>query len=199
MRKKIILFVVILTAALVEISMLTHWLFHCKNFHDVTHLNLQSLLLQLQGEMSQDKGLPFVIIRFFHNKITDFTFTTLKLYFRFWDMLLQGELFPFVGVFGLIAAGWYFVTQKSKRLWQWLFLILLILLPFIEILLYAKVPFLIRIGLFLFAYGIASLLGIGKFTLSQKWAPVVILILAVISIWWLLVANFRFEVFCIQY
>ncbi len=199
MKKKIILFALILLVIFIEASFLFHWLSHCKNFHDVTHLNLQSLLLQLQGEISQDKGMPFILIRLFHNKIIDFTLATLKFYFRFWDMLLQGELFPFIGAFGIIAAGWYFIASKTKKVWHWALLLLLAFSPFIEIFLYAKIPFLIRISLYTIVYGGISLLGIGKFALSQKRAPIVVLILSVISIWWLLVANFRFEIFCIQY
>ena len=199
MKKKLILIGILLAVFVVELVTLLHWFGRCINFKDeMFHVNLNALSLQIQGESAIDKG-PLVIIRFFHNKISDFILMVINLYLRFWDVQFLGKLFSFAGYFGIFAAGWYFFASKTKRFWQWAALVVLLLLPFVELFLFGVIPFPIRLGLYIIAYGTVSLLGIGRFALSQKWAVVIILILIVVSIWWLLSGDFNFVNFCIQY
>jgi hypothetical protein len=199
MKKKIIIVALLLIVVLVESLTLLHWLSRCIDFKDeMFHVNFNSMTLQIQGESAIDQG-PIIITRVFHNKITDFALQIFKLYLRFWDVQFLGKLFSFAGFFGILAAGWYFFLSKTKRLWQWAALVILLLLPFMELFLFKTIPFPVRLGSYIFTFGIISLLGIGKFILSQKWAPVIVLILAIISLWWLLAGDFNFVNFCIQY
>ncbi len=199
MKKKLIVIGILLAVFVIELATLLHWFGRCINFKDeMFHVNLNALSLQIQGESAIDKG-SLLITRFFHNKITDFILMVISLYLRFWDVQFLGKLFSFAGFFGIFAAGWYFFASKTKRLWQWAVLVTLLLLPFVELFLFGVIPFQVRLGLYAIIYGIVSLLGIGKFVLSQKWAAVIIAILIIISIWWLLNGDFNFVNFCIQY
>jgi len=198
MKKKFGRLLVLITIE-IELAFLAFWLIHCKGFQEILHVNFPTLALQLRGEVNQDYGLPLWIVRFFHNKPIDTLLLIIKTYFRFWDFLFFGELFPFIGVFGILAAGYYFFTSNTKRLWQWILFALFLVLPFVELLFYAKVPFLIRIGMFYAVFGFISVLGIKKFVLLQKWAFVVLIILAAISFWWFAVADFHLASFCYQY
>ena len=198
MKKKItILFLLI--AVVIEAIYLAFWLFHCKNFQEILHINFQPLLLQLKGEAGQDYGLPLLVVRVFHNKLFDAFLLIIKTYFKFWDFLFLGELFPFLGGFGILAAGYYFFVSKTKRLTYWILFILFLVLPFMELFLYQRIPFLIRISLFFVVFGFISLVGLKQFVQSQRWAWVLILVLTIISIWWLLVADFHLATFCYQY
>jgi hypothetical protein len=196
-RKTIVLF--LLVTIIVEVIAFAFWLIHCKNFQEILHVNFSQLALQLKGEAGQDYGLPFFVTRFFHNKLIDAFLLTIKTYFKFWDFLFFGELFPFLGSFGILAAGYYFFVSKSKRILHWIVLIIFLLLPFAELFLFAKIPFLIRIGLFYIFFGFISLVGIRQFVKSQKWAWIVILVLTIVSVWWLLIADFHLATFCYQY
>jgi len=198
MRKKITLLFVLIALA-IEAVYLAFWLFHCKNFQEILHVDFKPLALQLQGETSQDYGLPLLVVRVFHNKLVDSFLLIIKTYFRFWDFLFLGELFPFIGGFGILTAGYYFFASKTKRISHWTFFILFLLLPFLELFSYSKTPFLIRIGLFYIVFASISLLGIWKFVLSQKWALLILTVLAIISIWWFLIADFNLATFCYQY
>ncbi len=198
MKKKITLLFLLMAAA-VELANLIFWLIHCKNFQELLHVNFGPLVLQLQGEMSQDSGLPFLLIRFFHNKLVDGLLLIIKTYFRFWDFVFQGELFPFIGGFGILAAGYYFFASKVKKMWQWVLCGLFLVLPFTELFFYSRIPFLLRISLFYIVFGLISLLGIGKFMNAQKWGWVILTLLIIVSAWWLLFADFRFAIFCYQY
>jgi hypothetical protein len=198
MKNKIIV-VVLLTVVSVEFLTLSHWLSRCIDFKDeIFHVNIGSLALQIQGENAIDTG-PIIISRFFHNKITDFVLLVIKPYLRFWDVLFLGKLFSFVGFFGIFAAAWYFFANKTKRLWQWAIFILLVFLPLVELFLFKVVPFHLRMGMYIVSFGGVSLWGIWKFMFSQKWAPIIIVILIIISIWWLLLGDFNFVNFCVQY
>ena len=148
MKKKIGILFLLITIE-IELAVLAFWLLHCKNFQEVLHVDFRPLALQLKSEVDQDYGLPLLVIRFFHNKPVDAIWLTIKTYFKFWDFLFIGGLFPFIGGFGILVAGYYFFASKAKRLWQWLLFVLFLVLPFMELFLYAKMPFLIRIGLFM--------------------------------------------------
>lgn len=198
MKKKIAILFLLITIE-IEIAFLVFWLWHCNNFQEVLHVHFEPLALQLKGEAGQDFGLPLFIIRLFHNKPVDAWLLTVKTYFRFWDFLFIGGLFPFIGSFGILVAGYSFFAAKTKRLWHWLLFILILALPFMELFLYAKIPFLIRTILFYIIFGLISLLGIRKFALSQKWGWLIILILTVVSVWYFAVADFHIGTFCYQY
>lgn len=198
MKKKIAIFFLLITFV-IEAVYFAFWLFHCKNFQEILHVNFEPLLLQLQGETSQDYGLPLLIVRFFHNKLIDAFLLIIKTYFRFWDFLFFGGLFPFIGGFGILIAGYYFFASKTKRILQWIPVLLFLTLPFIELFFYSKIPFLIRISLFYVFFGFISLMGIKKFVFSQKWALAILTILAIISVWWFLIADFHLATFCYQY
>jgi len=198
MKKKItVLF--LLVAFAIEAIYLAFWLFHCRNFQEVLHVNFGQLALQIKGETGQDFGLPIFVARFFHNKPVDALLLIIKTYFKFWDFFFFDGLFPFIGGFGILAAGYHFFSAKSKRMVYWILFLLFLTLPIMEMFIYQRIPFLIRIGLFYVVFGFISLVGIRKFVLSQKWAWVLIPILAIISIWWFLVADFRLATFCYQY
>ena len=199
MKKKIALLVLLLIILVVEIAYLAFWLIHCKNFQEVLHVDFSTLALQLKGEAGQDSGVSLFITRFFHNKPVDAVLLVIKTYFRFWDFILFGKLFPFLGSFGILAAGYYFFASNVKRLRYWILFIIFLLLPFVELFFSAKIPFLIRIGLFYAFFGFISLFGIKKFIQSQRWSWVIVLILALISIWWFLVSDFNLATFCYQY
>lgn len=196
-NKRVLLF--LLVTIVIEIVYFVFWLFHCKDFQEVLHIHFEPLVLQLQGETSQDLGLPLMVIRFFHNKLIDSFLLVIKTYFRFWDFLFFGELFPFIGSFGILAAGYYFLASKTKRAAYWILFLLFLGLPFMELFLYQIIPFVIRISLFYAVFGFISVLGIWKFTQSSKRALLIILILAIISIWWILTADFHLANFCYQY
>jgi hypothetical protein len=198
MKKKFVRLLLLITVE-IELAVLVFWLFHCNNFQEILHVSFWQLALQLKGEAGQDFGLPLLIIRLFHNKPIDALLLIIKTYFRFWDFLFTGGLFPLIGSFGILAAGYYFFASTVKRTWQWILFILFLVLPFIELFLYAKIPFLIRIGLFYAVFGFISVLGIKKFALSQKWGFIILTILVAISLWWFAIADFRLANFCYQY
>jgi hypothetical protein len=198
MKKKIALLFLLITV-IVEVFAFAFWFTHCKNFQELLHVNFGPLALQLKGETGQDLGVPLLVVRIFHNKLIDSILLIVKTYFRFWDFLFTGGLFPFLGGFGILAAGYYFFAEKTKRLWQWGLFIIFLVLPFVELFLYQKIPFLIRFSLFYVIFGLISLLGIRKFALMQKWGFVILIALTILSVWWMLFANFHLETLCYQY
>jgi hypothetical protein len=198
MKKKITI-LLLLIALVIEAVYLVFWLFHCKNFQEILHVNFQPLALQLKGEAGQDYGLPLLIVRFFHNKLIDSFLLIIKTYFRFWDFTFFGELFPFLGGFGILVAGYYFFASKTKRILHWILFLLFLSTPFIELFFSSRIPFLIRIGLFYTFFASISLVGLWKFTLSHKRDIGILMILAIISVWWLLIADFHLATFCYQY
>jgi len=198
MKKKITRLFLLITLE-IEIAVLAFWLLHCKDFQEILHVNFGQLTLQLKGETGQDLGVPLLIVRLFHNKLIDGTLLIVKTYFRFWDFLFTGGLFPFLGGFGIMSAGYYFFASTVKRAWQWILFILFLMFPFVELFLYAKVPFLIRIGLFYAVFGFISLLGIKKFLSLQKWGFVILIILVAVFIWWFAITDFHFANLCYQY
>jgi hypothetical protein len=198
MKKKTI-YLVLFIAVVAYLMYFAFWLLHCKNFQEVLHVNFSQLALQLKGESGQDYGVPLFITRLFHNKLVDGFLLIIKTYFKFWDFIFFGELFPFIGGFGILAAGYYFFDSKTKRTRDWMLFLLFLILPFMELFLYQKILFIVRISLFYLVFGFISLLGIKRFVSLHRWSFAIIIILAIVSIWWLLIADFHLANFCYQY
>lgn len=199
MKKKKILYLSLLFSFLIEIITVCYWLAHCKYFHSNLHIDFSALWLQLSAEISQDKDVPYVLTRLFHNKFIDLFLVILKLYFRFWDLVLNQGLFSFVGTFGILGAGWYFLHNKVKRFWQWSLILAICLVPFVEIFFSSRIPFVIRICLYFVIFVPISLIGVKKFLLSWNKAAYVLIFLFILSIWWMLSGSFDFATYCIQY
>ena len=138
MKKKITILLLLITLV-IEAVYLVFWLSHCKNFQEILHVNFGPLALQLKGEAGQDYGLPLLIVRFFHNKPVDAFLLIIKTYFRFWDFLFFGELFPFLGGFGILVAGYYFFASKTKRILHRILFLLFLSTPFIELFFYSRI------------------------------------------------------------
>lgn len=197
MKKKLLITSIILISALIEIVTVFKWLSHCKDFQGLYHINLNLVMRELNGELSLDKNLPFVVIRLFHNKFIDTLFASLRFYFTLLDFILT-KLLSLTAFAGVILSLWYFFENKSKKIFHWIVLVFVIALPFIDVF-FPKVPFVLRVSLYALTFGGISLYGIGKFVKEQKYAVSVWGIVILISLLFLFFSYFDFPKYCIQF
>lgn len=158
---------------------LTPWYF-CHNFKDPYYFSIHGLQINLDDLIHNDTGLPFSLIRFYHNKITVFAAATFSRYLLFWDIKFVLNLISFTGIFGLACALWYKRYPK-------ILLILMFAFPLIEIFFKPAIIFPVKITLFALPLEIISLLGITKLLSVHNYSKKIYLLLLLIlwfSIWW---------------
>lgn len=197
--KKGIIVIVFLLALAIQVYFLLQWFSHCLNFQGILHLDIFQLNSKVIGDINSDKGVPVWEIRLFYNKYTEGTFLILKTYFRFWDIIFLTNFLSFVGISGLFLSCWYFFCNTHKKLWQWIVLVCLLIMPCIEIFFAYRLPFTIRLFVYdVFLSGI-SLIGIKHFLQNNRHAVWVIPGLFIVSLWWILTGSIPYYIYCIQH
>lgn len=187
---KKILLIIILIVGIIQIQ---SW-FSCHDFKETFHFSKYPVLLELDNLVHNDTGLPFVLIRFYHNKIAQSAISIFSSYLRFWDVKFLVNLLLPVGIFGLI---WTFLYGLKNKILQILILFSLIL-PFFEILSKSSFSFPIRITLFALPLFILSLFGISLFLRKKGVFGYFLLgVLIILSIWWQAALPGEFKNYCI--
>ncbi|HSW98164.1 MAG TPA: hypothetical protein VLF89_10140 [Candidatus Saccharimonadales bacterium] len=88
----------------------------CSNFKFITPFSFSDLALQLDDVIHNDEGVPFVIIRFFHNKLTLGVSDLIKKYILLWDFRLIIDLVSILGLVGILFAFWYILQEKRNTI-----------------------------------------------------------------------------------
>lgn len=185
--------------AFIEFLTVKAW-FVCKSFTDLFHLTSINIPLQIEYNDNLDKGTSLVLTRFFTNKLTDTIFDLLRIYLQFWDVRFGASWFSPIGYFGIFAGFFYIFSSKKKRWYHWTALIIILLLPLIEV---VKEPhlsiFLKSIYLWL-PICLFSLYGEYQFLTHGNWKKrfITIIILMLLSIWWIVFLPFTMPRYCIQ-
>lgn len=177
---------------LLEFATGSLWI-RCQKLADKFYANGLDAQLKLEEAVRNDVGYSTVAARFFHNKINVYMTEFLNTYIQFWDIRFDVLFFSIVGFFGILCGFWYMLTNKKKTYKTWLLLVVLMVWPLIEII-RVPLPYWIRIIIILIPFYVFSLYGLWQFLKHHKLlAPVVIIVLIVISAWYLLV--FQTEIF----
>lgn len=190
MRK--ILLLIILIISIVQIK---SW-FSCHDFKETFHFSKYPVLLELDNLVHNDTGLPFVLIRFYHNKIAQSAISIFSSYLRFWDVKFLVNLFLPIGIFGLV---WGFLYGLKTRMIQILSLLILIL-PLVEILFKPLLYFPIKIIAFSLPLLIISLFGISVFLRDKRGKSpyLVVVVILLLSTWWLFAMPKDLGTFCLK-
>lgn len=170
----------------------------CWDFKSDFHFSSYGLKLKIEGEINNDVGLPFFVVRFFHNKINFFILDIYKRWLFFWDLPFLLSHLSIIGVFGLLVEIYYLfnsIIKKEKKSDIFLF-IYIIFLPFSEIIFSPKLSFLIKICLIIIPRQIFSLLGLWKFLTRERKGVLIIMGLVFISILWQRFFIADFKSFC---
>jgi len=174
--------------------------FSCWDFKSDFHFSSYGLRLKIEGEINNDVGIPFIIVRFFHNKINFFILDIFKRWIFFWDLPFLLSHLSIIGVFGLLAGAWYlFEAVIKKEIKSDLFLfIYIVFFPFLEIIFSPKLPFLIKICLMLIPRQLFALSGLWKFLTRNKKGVLIVIGLIFISIFGQRFFINEFKNFCAE-
>lgn len=88
----------------------------CQNFKFISGFSSYDISLKLEDTIHNDTNMSFIIIRFFHNKITLTLSEILKQYLLLWDFRLIIDLVSFIGLVGVIFSFWYIFAEKKKTI-----------------------------------------------------------------------------------
>jgi len=199
MGNKVTKSIIVILSAIVEVLTLQAW-FICKAFTDIFHRTSINLALQLDDYIHADKGTPLLFTRLFHNKLIQIVFDYLRFYLQFWDVRFGSNWFSLIGYFGIFSGFYYILANKKKKIYHWIAVIIILLLPFIEIIgepqvniviksVYLWTPFI----LFSF-YGLYQFLSHGNRTVRF----IVVLLLLLISFLWLITLHNGIVRYCIM-
>lgn len=141
---------------------LTPWFF-CGGFKEPFHFSVYSLQLNLNNLIHNDTGLPFTLIRFYHNKMAFFVITLLSSLLRFWDITFLVNLVSIMGIFGLFYGFLTFSKEIFSKPFLKILIIFMIILPLVETLFRPQIYFPAKIIFISLPFEIFSLLGTAKF------------------------------------
>jgi len=190
------LFIVI--AAIIEFLTVKAW-FLCKSFADFFHLSSINIPLQIEYYADLDKGTSLFLTRFFTNKLINTLFDLLRIYLQFWDIRFGASWFSLTGYFGIFAGFFYIFSNKKKRWYHWTMLIVILLLPLIEILKEPHISIFLKSSYLWLPFSLFSFYGIFQFLKHGKWKKrlITIIILLLISIWWIVFLPFTIPRYCV--
>lgn len=176
--KKIILVI----TAVIELLTLNAW-FACESFTDIFHYSSINLMYQLEIFINPLKGTPIWFVRLFHNKFVQIPSNFLRFYLQFWDVRFGSIWFSLIGYFGILAGFYYIVSNKKKKMYHWLALLILIILPCIEIIFAPHISIPLKSLYLWLPYAIFSLYGVYQFLIhgNTKKRAVVIFLLLILS------------------
>jgi hypothetical protein len=180
--------IVTIIALLTELWTGSFWL-SCQKLADRFYFSPFDSQLKTGELVHNDAGYSTHIVRFFHNKLSVYGSELFDRYLQFWDIRFGAYFFTIVGYFGILYGFWYLIRKDHKSYKTWTIIIVLLLLPFIEIL-HVNIPFIARLLILLVPYYIFSLFGIWQFLKKhKKYGVLIISILILLSAWYI----FAFE------
>lgn len=194
--KKILLII----TALTEVATLQAW-FVCQRFTDIFHFGSIDVAYQLSTYINSFKGMPFWVIRLFHNKLIQDPLNFLRFYFQFWDIRFGSNWFSFVGYFGILAGIYYIISTKKKTLYHWLTLFVLAVIPCFEILFAPRFSLEVKSIYLWLPFICVSLYGIYQFINkgNQKKRSIILIILILLSIIWIAFLPYDISRYCIHF
>lgn len=178
--------IILILCVLLFLYGLTRW-FTCGDFKPEYHFSPYSLKLISDDYIHNDTGLPFCLIRFYHNKIALSATLIYSAYLKYWNIQFLTGLFLFTGAMGMLFALWYCLTRNYFPRFIKILVTLMIIFPLAEITVQPGLNFPFKIIIFTFPYQLFSLFGMSKLVDSGNKFHVYLssAILIFLSVWWL--------------
>jgi hypothetical protein len=178
-----------------EIFLISLWL-PCQRIFEKLYFSSFDVLLKLDESIHNDIGYNTFLARFFHNKIIVSSTEIVNKYMLFWDIRSGLLLFSIIGYFGILYGFWTLLTKEKKTIKLWLAICILLLLPLIEIF-NLPIPRVIRFVITTGPLYLFSLYGLWQFSIRyKKHGFIILILLAVISIWYFLVMQHDITTYC---
>ena len=198
MGTKIKYFLLIITAGIEYLTLQT-W-FVCKDFTNMFHHSSINLTLQIDDYVHAEKGTPLLLTRIFNNKPVVGFLDLSRFYLQFWDVRFGSIWFSLIGYSGLLLGFYYLFSTKKKKIYHWITLILILVLPLIEIYLEPHISIFVKSSYLWLPFILFSLYGVYQFLNhgNQKKRLLIIGIIALISIGWLAFLPYDMPRYCVK-
>ena len=115
---KIILLIII---GLVQLCAFIRWL-SCSHFRELFYFTKPQLMDRLLNSTNNDAGVPLLIIRSLHNKVTYAFWGGSQTFLQYWDIRFLISFISLIGGIGVMLSLWYLFTKKRKAWYLWLLL-----------------------------------------------------------------------------
>lgn len=193
MKKHLNITVFLILIFIIQVTALLPW-FACSDFTIPVHFSSFDLGLRLIENIHNDVGVPLQEVRMYHNKVTGSLFDIFGHYIQFWNISFLAKFVSLAGVVGLVAGLSYFFTKK-KNWMLWSAFSYLLVVPFIEMFGFTKLPYLVRLVLVAMPFVIWSLFGYWNLLKEKKINVKWIVVLLLVSVWYQLALP-GLEKFC---
>jgi len=190
---------VILLVSFTEITTFSRW-FSCWLFQNEFYFTFQNLTTQLLVSSNEEKGLPLILIRILHNKITGILWGFGVTFLQYIDIRFVMTLLGIAGAIGLYMGFWYFFTKNIKNYYLWTLLILLVAFSLIEMFFVPRINFAYRIIPLALALGSLSLVGVWEFIRlgNKKIRVSIMIVLIVLSLCSLILFPHDLYIMCLK-
>lgn len=179
-----------------EILILKMWLF-CQRFADPFYYSALDIQLKVNAAISNDIGYSTFLVRFLHNKVYVSANELINSYIQFFDMQFVILFFSLIGVFGIVC-GLYYLIKKENTLRIKLIFVTLVLVPVLIIFnKYSLV--IIQVFVLWLPFQALSAYGVIQFIKNHRKSGIpIVLILFVVSIWYMLLMQKDYLMFCLK-
>ena len=189
--------IAVVITILTEFMFVKSW-FACKALQDFFYFSLFDIQLIITGHIHADTGVPLLLTRIVHNKISVTAIEFFRHYAYFWDVRFLLPLLSPIGVFSVIAGIWYLANSKIQRGKKIAIFIILLGMPIVEMVVKPQLPFPVRIILLSLPLIVLSGYGIFHFFNRTNRAKIAWFVtVALLSIWWYYVFHNEFAIFCV--
>lgn len=190
MRKNII-FVFVGTIQVISSLLLVQ----CIRLADRFYFSAFDLKFSIDNGTKYDVGFPTYFVKIFHNKVTGFVLDLFTRYVDYFDLIFLISIFSFVGLLGVM---WGIMTIMKKSMKKFFLLLFIIfLLPVIEIFAKDFFPIQFKVIVINILFLPLTYIGIKNLLYHYPRAQVMILLLGLLSLWWLGVFGSNVKSICI--
>lgn len=189
--------IILILLSIIELITWRTW-FVCQRFNDIFHYSAINISYQVDTSTNAFEGMPTQLVRLFHNKLIQISIDSLRLYFQFWDVRFESNWLSIIGYFSIFAGFYYIISNKKKKIYHWLALTLLAVLPCIEIFINPPISLFLKSIYLWLPFCLFSLYGIYQFVThgNRKKRVILVFILLILSIWWLWILPHTIVNYC---
>ena len=187
----------LLTFLILLIVFLSRW-FSCSNFKNDYRFSIYDMKLVSDNLIHNDINVPFILIRFYHNKITLFLISFYTSYLLFWNIKFLSNLFLYSGLIGIMSGFVYGYKLILRSLWLKVLVFSMLILTLLEFIVTPAVYFPLKITIYSVPFIIFSTFGNIKLIETYKGYKiyVILTVVLILSVWGHIYSPYDFKNFC---
>lgn len=169
----------------------------CSSFSQSFIFNNDLYLFHLQHFFHTDMGLPHLVVRAFHNKLTIFVPDVLNAYFHYWDLLFIVSFIGILSTVGFVYAFWHVIKLTSRI--NTILGIFAVIFPIFIVLVSGLLPSIFWVLSLWVVWQTFALVGLWQLAeIKNKKITVFLSVMCLLTVLWILLFDQQVYSFCVK-